>query len=561
MTVRKIERAPSAYDYPLLIKNLFRHPLIHSPNREIVYRDQMRYNYKSLRQRIARLANALESIGVRQGDVVGIMDWDSHRYLEAFFAVPMMGCVLHTINFRRPADHIVYTINHAENTVLLVNEEFLPLLASVWDRLDGKKKIVILADREIPASGLSDTALETEGEYEALLSRSSAEYSFPEFDENAMATLLYTTASAGTPKGVCFSHRQIVLHTFGIMAALCAYQGRPMCSSGDVYMPLTPMFQVHAWGMPFLFTFLGAKQVYPGKHDPDEIFRFIAAEGVTVSHCDPTLMHTLLNCPAIRKTDVFGWKVIVGGAPLPESICRSALDYGINICSAYGMTETGPLLTTANLKSHMANWKTEKQIQIRCRTGLPAPMVELEIFDILGNPLPHDGKSIGEVVVRSPWLSQGYFKDPSKTGKLWADGWLHTGDIGFVDSDGYLQITDRFKDAIKTGGEWIASVELEDLICQHPAVGEAAVTSVPDEKLGEKPIAFVVLKPGIDQESAESDIRAFCMKYVENGTLPAYAVPDRIVITDTIPRSGVGKISKRQMRQEFSQSFNLEDGP
>ncbi len=559
MSVRKIERASSACDYPLLIKKMLRHPLIHTPNQEIVYQSSMRYDYTTFRQRIARLANALEKLGVEQGNIIGIMDWDSHRYLEAFFAIPMMGSVLHTVNIRRSPEHLLYTVNHAENSLLLVHEDFLPLLESVRDKLNPNIQIILLSDKKESGENLSPLTIA--GEYENLLAQSSTEYSFPEFEEDAVATLIYTTASAGLPKGVCFTHRQIVLHTFGIMSALCAYQGRPMCSSGDVYMPLTPMFQVHAWGMPFLFTFLGAKQVYPGKYEPEKILKLVAAEGVTVSHCDPTFLHTLLNCPAIKNTDVFGWKIAVGGAPLPESVCRTALDYGINLCSTYGMTETGPLLAMANLKSHMVNWKTEKQIRIRCRTGLPAPLVDLDIVDILGTPLPHDGKSIGEVVVRSPWLSQGYFKDPAKSEKLWSEGWLHTGDIGFVDTEGYLQITDRFKDSIKTGGEWVASVELEDIIGSHEAVSEAAVTAVPDEKLGEKPIAFVVLKKDFADSISEADIRAFCEEYVKKGALPAYAIPDKIVITESIPKTGVGKISKRQMRHEFQNSFHLDDGP
>ncbi|GBC63972.1 fatty acid--CoA ligase [Desulfonema ishimotonii] len=555
MTVRKIERAPLAYDYPLLIKNLLRPPLRYSPQQEIVYKDIIRYNYLTLEKRIARLANLLKDIGIKQGETVGIMDWDSHRYLESFFAVPMMGCVLHTVNFRRSPENLAYTINHAENRVLLINEGLLPLFESVKDQLKTVRKLILLTDDGTRAAAAPEIA----GEYEALLSQSDDRYDFPDFDEDAMATILYTTGSTGTPKGVCFSHRQLVMHTYGLMAGFSAYQTRPMVNAGDVYMPLTPMFHVHAWGLPYLFTLMGGKQVYPGKYDPETILNLIATEQVTFSHCVPTLLHTLVNCPTIKEMDMSAWKVIIGGAALSGDLCRAGLERGINLFSAYGMSETGPLLAAAILKPEMEAWDTERQIEKRCRTGLPASMVDLEIVDITGKPIPHDGKSIGEVIVRAPWLSQGYAKDPLKSADLWADGWLHTGDIGFIDPDGYLQVTDRLRDAIKTGGEWIASMELEDIIREHEAVSEAAVTAVPDEKWGEKPLAIVVLRDGYKGKVQEEDIRQFCMKYVATGALPRHGVPEKIAIVDTIPTTSVGKISKKQLKQNLP--FNLEDGP
>ncbi|MGA7144362.1 MAG: AMP-binding protein, partial [Desulfobacterales bacterium] len=262
MTANIIEPTPSAYNYQLLIKHFLRTPLVYSPDREIIYRDKMRYTYAGLGKRIHRLANALKNIGVKPGDTVAVMDWDSHRYLECFFAVPMMGAVLHTVNIRLSPDQLIYTINHAQDDVILVNSDFIPLLESVKDQFETPKKIILISDQ--PESIV--TSLATSGEYEDLLSHAAEDYEFPDLDENTVSTTFYTTGTTGFPKGVFFSHRQLVLHTYGIMSGLCAYHSQAVINSGDVYMPMTPMFHVHAWGMPYLMTFLGAKQVYPGKY-------------------------------------------------------------------------------------------------------------------------------------------------------------------------------------------------------------------------------------------------------------------------------------------------------
>ena len=557
MTVRKIERTPSAYDYPLLIKNLLRPPLRYFPHQEILYKDKIRYTYQTLEKRIAQLANTLKRMGVQQGDTISVMEWDSHRYLECFFAIPMMGCVLHPINIRRPPDSLIHTINHAESRVILANADFIPALESIQDRFKSPKTIILITDDD----DFPDSSLSVIGEYEHLLEQNSSVFPFPDFDENAMAAIFYSTGAAGAPKGVCFSHRQLVMHTYGIMAGLCAYGFHPSVNSGDVYMPLTPMFHVNAWSLFYLFTLLGAKQVYPGKYDPETILKLIVDEKVTFSHCDTPLIHTLINCPGIRKADTSGWKVIVGGAPLSKSVCRTALSLGIDLCSVYGMAETGPMLTAALLKPEMLAWDIDRQVDVRCRTGLPTPMVDIEVTDIMGSPLPHDGKSIGEVVLRAPWLTQGYAKDADKSEKLWRDGWLHTGDIGFIDPDGYLQITDRTRDAIKSGGEWIDSMALEDLICEHEGVSEAAVTAIPDEKYGQRPLAFVVLKEGYKGQLDEEDLRTFLLARVKEGGLPRRGVPDKIAVVDTIPTTSVGKISKKQLLKQHKTPFNLEDGP
>ena len=549
MKTRLITPTPSAYAYPLLIKNLLETPLIYSPDQEIIYRDQTRYTYKTFGQRVKQLAAMLTRMGVKPGDTVAVMDWDSTRYLECFFAVPMMGAVLHTINIRLTPEQLIYTINHAEDDIILVNEDFVPLLASVKDRFETVKNVILLSD----TGKRPDTDLAFAGEYEALMADTPAEYEFPDFDENTMATTFYTTGTTGLPKGVFFSHRQIVLHTYGLMSGLCAYQAQASLNSGDVYMPLTPMFHVHAWGLPYLMTMLGSKQVYPGRYEPEVLLKLILTEKVTFSHCVPTIINMLVTSPVINQVDLSAWKVVIGGSALPQGLCRESLKHGINLYSAYGMSETCPLLTVANIKPHLMKKSEEEQVEIRCKTGLPVTNVRLEIVDMNGKPLPHDGTQAGEVVVRSPWLTQGYIKDEEKSKELWADGWLHTGDIGVIDDEGYLKITDRLKDVIKTGGEWISSLELEDIISQHEAVSEVAVVGVTDEKWGERPLAMIVLRDGFQGKVTDKDIQDFCMTFVEKGRIPKYGVPTQIILDAEIPKTSVGKISKKDIRATYDQ--------
>ncbi|MFT5697309.1 MAG: fatty-acyl-CoA synthase [Desulforhopalus sp.] len=547
MQTKIIAPTPSAYSQPLLIKYLLTTPLIYSPQQKIIYRDQKTFTYTEFGTRICQLAHGLTKLGVKAGDTVAVMDWDSNRYLECYFAVPMIGAILHTVNVRLSSEQLLYTINHAEDDVILINSEFLPLLEAIKDKLATVKKIVLLTDSETSAQ----TSLVIDHEYEAMLKGNPLEYSFPDFDENSIATTFYTTGTTGLPKGVYFTHRQLVMHTYGFVTALCGYDCQAGISSSDVYMPITPMFHVHAWGMPYVMTLLGAKQVYPGRYEPPMLLKLISKEKVTFSHCVPTIMHMLLTSPVIEECDLEGWKVIIGGSALSSGMCKAALDRGINIYTAYGMSETCPLLTIANLKSHMLEWNENEQIRIRCRTGLPVNNVQLEIVDPAGKPVVHDGKSVGEVVARAPWLTQGYLKDQEKSEELWAGGWLHTGDIGFIDEEGYLQITDRLKDVIKTGGEWISSLELEDIISQHPGVSEVAVVGIPNEKWGERPLAIVVLKETFIGEVTEQDLKDFCMTFVEKGVIPKFGIPTEILLNREIPKTSVGKISKKDIRSQY----------
>ena len=546
MPAKLIEKTPTAYAYPLLIKQLLHAPLAHSPNQEIVYRDLVRYTYREFAERLGRLANGLSSLGVKPGDTVGVMDWDSHRYLECFFAVPMMGAVLHTVNVRLSPEQIVYTINHAEDDVILVNAEFLPVLEQIGDRLETVKQFVLLCDAAEPPA----TSVPLVAEYEELLARSSASYDFPELDENTCATTFYTTGTTGLPKGVYYSHRQLVVHTLAGLSAMAMSPKQGGFHQDDVYMPLTPMFHAHAWGYPYMATLMGVKQVYPGRYEPAGLLGLIQKEKVTVSHCVATIMYMLLGSPAIAQTDLSRWKVIIGGGPLPKALCKEALAQGIDIYGGYGLSETCPFIMSAHLPPDMVDLDEERELEIRCRAGRPNPLVDLRIVDEAMDDVPHDGKATGEIVVRAPWVTMGYLKDERNSEALWAGGYLHTGDIGSIDELGYLQVSDRIKDVIKTGGEWISSLELENIVGQHPAVSEVAVIGVPDDKWGERPMALVVVKVGAQDDAAA--IRRFVLGYADRGVISKYAVPDKILFVDEIDKTSVGKLDKKLLRQKYA---------
>ena len=546
MPAKLIDRTPSAYGYPLLIKHLLHAPLAHSPDQEIVYRDLVRYTYRDFAGRVRKLANGLAGLGVKPGDTVGVMDWDSHRYLECFFAVPMMGAILHTVNVRLSPEQILYTVNHAGDDIVLVNAELLPVLEQIADRLETVKQFVLLSDGPEPPA----TAVPLAGEYEALLAESSASYDFPELDEDTCATTFYTTGTTGLPKGVYYSHRQLVLHTLAGLSAMAMSPAQGSFHRDDVYMPITPMFHAHAWGYPYMATLMGVKQVYPGRYDPAGLIGLIRREKVTFSHCVATIMFMLLGSPAMEHADLSGWKVIIGGGPLPKALCREALARGIDIFGGYGLSETCPFIMSAQLPPDPSGLDHEREVEIRCRAGRPNPMVDLRIVDDAMRDVPHDGKSAGEIVVRSPWVTMGYLKDERSSEALWAGGYLHTGDIGSIDELGYLQVSDRIKDVIKTGGEWISSLDLEDILGQHPAVSEVAVIGVPDDKWGERPLALVVLRDGAPDDA--DAIRAFALDHAARGLISKYAVPDRIVLVPGLARTSVGKLDKKALRETYS---------
>ena len=531
------------YRYPLIIKKLLATPLRDSPDREIVYSDRHRYTYKDFEKRIAMLANGLTTLGLRPGETVAVFDYDSHRYLECFFAVPMMGAVFQTVNWRLSADQIRYALNHAEAKMVIIHADFLPILETIIDHLETVKTYVVTAENNPP-----DTKLNFAAEYEELLQSAASHYPFPDLDENTKATTFYTTGTTGNPKGVYFSHRQLVLHTFSVALASGAYDTLARFRSNDVYMPLTPMFHVHAWGFPYVATLLGAKQVYPGPYEPQKLLQLIQREKVTYSHCVPTILQMLLNCPTVNTVDLSHWKVTIGGARLPKGLAKAARKLGVTIHAGYGMSETCPVMCAATPKERMLDWPEERLLDVIIKTGKSIPLAEIEVVDAKDNLLPHDGQSTGEVVMRSPWLTAGYFKEPEKSKELWRNGWLHSGDVGYIDAEGYLQITDRIKDVIKSGGEWVSSLDLENVMSQHEAVLESAAIGVPDEKWGERPLMIVTLKPDFQGKVSPEELKAFMKKFADEGKLPKYGVPDRYVFMDHIPKTSVGKLDKKVLR-------------
>lgn len=542
-----ISRTESAYTYPLLIKNLLQFPLVNCPDQEIVYRDQLRYNYKTLHERICRLANALIDMGVKPGDTVAVMDWDSHRYLECFFAVPMIGAVLHTVNVKLSPEQILYTIDHAEDDILLIHSDFIPIIEQIKGRIATVREYILLKDSDDAfASNIAFS-----NDYESCLAQASPIATFNDFDENTRATTFYTTGTTGMPKGVYFSHRQLVLHTLGVLAALGSAETQGRMHQGDVYMPITPMFHVHAWGLPYVATVLGVKQVYPGKYSPDVLLDLIEREQVTFSHCVPTILHMLFKSPKIDQCDLSRWKVIIGGSALSKVLCSEALDRGIDIFTGYGMSETCPLLSFAHLDAEMLKLDRDEQIEYRCKTGRPMPLVDLRVVNEHMEDVEYGSQNSGEIVARAPWLTQGYLKDTRNSENLWQGGYLHTGDVAMRDERGYVKITDRTKDVIKSGGEWISSLELEDIFSHHSAVAEVAVIAQPDEKWGERPLALVVLKAAVENSPSKKELLALLHEYTDTGVISKLVILTRVKFVDAIDKTSVGKINKKRLREKY----------
>jgi len=548
MAAQRIESTGEAYAYPLLIKQLLHAPLAHAADQEIVYRDRVRLRYRDFHERVQRLAGALAALGVEPGDTVAVMDWDSHRYLEAYFAVPMMGATLMTVNVRLSPEQIAYTLQHCGAKALLVNAEFLALVEGIRAELDALQSVVLLSD----ADAKPDTSLALAGEYEALLGAAPKSCAFPDFDENTRATIFYTTGTTGLPKGVAFSHRQLVLHTLAEMAFFASSAPGQCFRRDDVYMPITPMFHVHAWGLPYVATAMGVKQVYPGRYDPATLIALRQREGVSFSHCVPTILQMLLSAPTASRAALAGWKMVIGGSALPRALASAALDMGIDVWAGYGMSETCPLLCTAQVKPELAEGSDDEVLDLRIKSGIRPPLVDVRVVDPEMRPLPADGRSAGEVVVRAPWLAQAYHRNPEASVALWEGGWLHTQDIGTIDAEGYLQITDRMKDVIKTGGEWVSSLELEDLIGQMPQVVEVAVFAMKHEKWGERPMALVVARAG--SEIDEAAVKQHVAAHAALGHISKISVPERVLFVAQIEKTSVGKFNKRRLRELYAGS-------
>ena len=535
------------YKYPLLIKDLLRMALIKRPDQEIVYRDRVRFNYRTLNERIHRFGSALKKLGVNQGDVVAVIDYDSNRYLESFFAVPMFGGVLHTVNWRLSPEQMLYTMNRADDRIVLVNADFLPLVESFAHRLTTVEKFILLTDEKKKP----DTKLNIELEYEQMLRDSSPSCDFPDLEEDAVATTFYTTGTEGPPKGVCFTHRQLVLHTLGVATSLAGLNFMKIDTSKEVYMPLTPMFHANAWGQPYVATLSAIKQVYPGKYDVFMLLKLIKEEKVTITHCVPTILDLLLLGAEMEKVDLSGLKMGIGGAALPKGLARRAQDAGITCWAAYGLSETCPVVTMSDLKDYMLDWDTDRKMDVLQGQGMPIPLVQMEVVDEQGRILPHDGKSTGEIVLRAPWLTEGYTKDPERTERLWRDGWMHTGDLGNIDEEGYLHLTDRIKDVIKSGGEWISTLTLENLLSNYEPIAQVGVIGIADERWGERPLAVLVLKPEYKDKFSPADAKRYLKKFVDNGTISKWAVPDRFDVVDQLPQTAAAKVDKKVLRERY----------
>ncbi len=535
---------------PLLIKDILAKPLLVAPHAEIVSAGHGRFSYREFATRINRLAHALTSIGIGSGDTVAVLDWDTHRYLECFFAVPMLGAILHTVNIRLSPAQILYTINHAKDDVIIVHADFWDLLVGIAPQIERDVSFILVQDGASAAS--LETGPDVDGQnivgvYEEMLAAAAPHFDFATFSEQTVATTFYTTGTTGDPKGVSYTHRQLVLHTLSILAMFGPMAASNRFDQNDVYMPITPMFHVHAWGFPYAATLLGVKQVYPGRYDPAHLLQLIDQERASFSHCVPTILHMLLQADPAQSIDLSHWKVVIGGSSLPHGLAASALARGINVFAAYGLSETCPLLTVAQIDPDHAD-----DLTARCRAGWPAPMVDLRIVDDNMVDVPRDGASTGEIVARAPWLTEGYVGNEQASAELWRGGYLHTGDVGRFDDVGRLLITDRIKDVIKSGGEWISSLTLESLVSSCDNVAEVAAIAVPDVKWGERPLLLVVPVNAAASDRLDAAIRQLLEAEIATGRLSKWAMPERIEIVAEIPKTSVGKLDKKVMRQRYA---------
>ena len=535
----------SFYNYPLLIKQLLISPLSSNPEQEIVDNENQRYDYKRLNTNIHTLANALREIGIKKGDTIGVMAWDTIRYLEFFFAIPMMGAILHTINIRLSEQQILYTINHADDDVLIVHHDFIKVINRVKKNFSRPIKIILLNSNE---NNLNDSYTYL---YEHFIKNKKSKFKFEDFNENTTATKFYTTGTTGDPKGVSYSHRQLIIHTLGFIAGSSVSNFSHRFHNEDVYMPLTPMFHVHGWGFPYMATLLGVKQVYPGRYEPKKLLDLIIQEKVTFSHCVPTILQMLLNENKKIKYDLSKLKLIIGGSAMSKNLAEEARNHGINVVSAYGMSETCPFLTIAQIPSEARISSQSELIKMRTKTGKPGPLVDLRIVDENYKDVVRDNKSTGEIIARAPWLTNGYIKDKQASKELWKGGYLHTGDVGYIDDTGSLIITDRIKDIIKSGGEWISSLQIEDIVSKCKGVKEVAAIGVKDSKWGERPIIIVAKIARENTEDINKRIRERISNEIKKGALSKWAMPDKIEYVKEIEKTSVGKINKKLLREKY----------
>jgi len=530
------------YKYNLNFRNAFLTAVRNFPNREIVYRDKKRYTFSEFYERVLRLCGGLKEIGVKEGDVVAVIDWDTYVYMESYFAIPMSGATLHTVNIRYPPELIYLTMSFANDKYVIIRDEFVPIIEKNAPLFDFVKGWIIYSEE----GRRVETKLSPSYDYEDLVKRDRCEP--PDLDEETRATLFFTSGTTGMPKGVSFTQRDLILHALSLSASM---KYRPISlTDQDVFMSLVPMFHVHSWGMPYIAFMNGNKYVLPGRYEIKTILELIKRERVTFSTMVPAILYMILNDPSVEEYRDYlrGWKVIIGGSALPKGLAQKAVSYGITVVGGYGLSETCPVLTISVMNDYTSKMSYQEALDYLISAGIPIPLVHLRVVDPSGKDVPWDGRSAGEVIVRAPWLTREYYNDPEKTEELWKDGWLHTGDLGVIDQYGYLHIVDREKDAIKSGGEFIPSLLLENAISEVKGVGEVAVVGIPDPKWGERPVAFVVKSGDI----TENDIINHLNELVKLGRIQKWWIPDRILFIDSMPRTSTNKIDKKALRNKIT---------
>ena len=531
-------------DMPLLISHMLRHADRYHGDSEIVSRlvdgDIHRYTYRDAHRRTKKLANALLALGVSPGDRLGTLAWNTHRHYEAYFGIAGIGAVSHTINPRLFPEQISYIINHAEDKLLFIDETFIPLVESLASQLSTVTKIIVLTDKTDIETSLSNWVA-----YESLIAAQPDEFDWPTFDERSASSLCYTSGTTGNPKGVLYSHRSTVIHTY-----TASMPDALNVSARDVVMPVVPMFHVNAWGLPYICTMSGAKLVFPGPAmDGQSLCQLIQSEGVTFSAGVPTIwagvdMHLKDNnqeLPSLKR-------IVIGGSACPSSMIRSfEIDHKIEVAHAWGMTEMSPLGTFNTFKTKHLKFDQETQIAFKSRQGRVLFGVDMKIVDGDGNELPWDGTTFGDLLVRGPNVLSNYFKhsDDLLITDSEQNGWFMTGDVATIDPDGYMQITDRSKDVIKSGGEWISSIEIENTAVAHDDIIEAAVIAIPHPKWDERPLLVVVKKP-------ESSITKEALLKFFIGKIAKWCIPDDVIFVDEIPHTATGKILKTKLRADFA---------
>ena len=549
------------YDYQLTIDKIIEWAAYAYPDQEIVYAPpkapKVRLTYSKLYERARRMGSVLSQFKIKQGDKenlgtrIGVMDWNTSRFLELYYAIPMSGAVMHTVNVRLSPEEMAHTINVAEDEIIFTNEDFLPLLSSLLPKLPTVKKVIVMSDKNEDINvKLSNVEVY---EYEKLSREGDPNYTPPELDENTIATLVFTSGTTGLPKGTYFRHRDMVLHSIVVNAGV--WNAPPLnLTHKDVWLQIPPLFHAHGWGSPYSSLLLGMKSVYPGRYDWNYIIRIIKEEGVTYTAGVPTMLYLIINSPELANYDLRGFKFIVAGQAIPKGLYEEAKKKGILISQGMGMTETAPLMGGLTFKPKMENWSEEKKEEyILYRAGRPAPLVFIRVVDPDMKDVPKDGKTMGEIVVRAPWMTRGYYKDPKKTEETWRGEWLHTGDLAIWDEEGYIAYIDRVKDVIKSGGEWIPSTRLEDLISTHPGVAEVAVIAAKHEKWVERPVAIVAPKQEYKGKLTENDIMQHLNKFVSQGAIPKWWVPDKIIILEVeLPKTSTGKTDKKALRDKYS---------